>query len=910
MILLNRFIFLLFSLLFSIATIGQITFLEENFYNQSVIDKGLIHPVGIAFDDNGTGYIWQKRGVVTIMDTTETLASQPLIDISEEVMSSGDHGLVGFALDPNFLNNGYFYLFYVVDRHHLLYYGTSDYDPKKTIEKEATIGRITRYQADKTKGFREIIENSRKVLVGQDISDKSFPVLMLSHGMGTLAFGEDGTLLASCGDAAAFERSDIGNAPETYFEQALADGIIEAKENIGAFKSQQVGSLAGKIIRIDPNTGEGVPSNPFYDATTPRVAKSRVWALGFRNPYRFVFKPESGVHDPAIGQPGTFIIGDVGAGSWEELSVLKKGGTNFGWPFYEGHLSKWQFWSNRTLNLDTQNDLSITNQCEDHFYFHELLKEENEQQVYDFINPCDSLLLIPTNIPKFIHARPLLSYNNQSWNPPTRTQVSSFDEMGKAIALAVEEQPFLDIDKFAGYSVIPGFFYQDGNFPEKYQGKLFVADFSGWIKALTLDENDQIIAVEDFLSRDKSIVGLTQHNKNGCLYYLHYDTHAVNKICFGGNPPPVAKIAVDKNYGASPLAVEFDATASLDPFGETLIYFWDFGNGDTSNLANPTFTFTTPNSEPTAKKVRLIVTDEVGNTDESEQIISINNTPPKVTISSFSDGAKYPTTASTFLSLSAEIKDKEHESEALTYTWQVFLHHNTHFHPEPEQYTREGQAIISPLGCNTEPYWYRVRLNVVDAAGLAGFDEKEIFPHCDAPIISNFTLKGKAREDGNFLTWDFTANTKDLNQVELYRGDSPTSMQKISTMTLLESKELLDAQPINGFNYYQLKIQDDKGSYDFSNLITLEFPAPPALNIYPNPINNGFFELELFEAFGEEITVRIYTTTGQQVAMFDYATIENKPFAQRITIPNLLSGLYWCEVENETVFHRSNFVIR
>lgn len=910
MILFNRFIYLLSFLLLSITTVGQITFLKENFYNQSVIDKGLIHPVGIAFDDNGTGYIWQKRGVVSIMDTTETLVSQPLIDISEEVVSSGDHGLVGFALDPNFLNNGYFYLFYVVDRHHLLYYGTPNYDPKKTIEKEATIGRITRYQADKTKGFREIIEDSRKVLVGQDISDKSFPVLMLSHGMGTLAFGEDGTLLASCGDAAAFERSDIGSAPETYFEQALADGIIDTKENIGAFKAQQVGSLAGKIIRIDPNTGEGLPSNPFYDATAPKAAKSRVWALGFRNPYRFVFKPESGAHDPAIGQPGTFIIGDVGAGSWEELSVLKEGGTNFGWPFYEGHLSKWQFWSNRTLNLDTPNDLSINNQCETHFYFHELLKEENEQQVYDFINPCDSLLLIPPNIPQFVHARPLLSYNNQSWNPPTRTQVSSFNETGKAIALSVEAQPSLDIDKFAGYSIIPGFFYQDGNYPKKYQGTLFFADFSGWIKALTLDENDQIIGVEDFMARDKSIVGLTQHNKNGCLYYLHYDTHAVNKICFGGNPPPVAKIAVDKNYGASPLAIQFDGTNSLDPFGETLTYFWDFGNGDTSNLANPTFTFTTPNSEPAAKEIRLVVTDEVGNMDESGQIISINNTPPEVAISSFSDGAKYPTTASSFLPLSAEIKDNEHASGDLTYTWQVFLHHNTHFHPEPEQYTREGQAIISPLGCDTEPYWYRVRLNVVDAAGLIGFDEKEIFPHCDAPIISNFKLKGKAMEEGNYLTWDFTANTSGLNQVELFRGDQPTNMQQISSMTLLESKELLDAQPINGFNYYQLRIQDDKGSYDFSNLITLEFPAPPAINIYPNPTNNGFFELELFEAFSEEITVRIYTTTGQQVATFDYETITNKPFTQRVTIPNLLSGLYWCEVENGDVFHRSSFVIR
>ncbi len=898
------------ALLSSMVSIGQISFLADNFYNQMVIDKGIFQPVGIAFDDNGTGYIWEKRGVVTIMDTTETLLPIPLIDISEEVVSGGDHGLVGFALDPNFLDNGYFYLFYVVDRHHLLYYGTDQYDAKKTIDKEATIGRITRYQADKTKGFRIIIENSRKILVGQDINDKSFPVLMLSHGMGTLAFGEDGTLLASCGDASAFERSDIGSAPETYFEQALADGIIKEKENIGAFKAQQVDNLAGKIIRIDPQTGDGLPSNPFFDPTAPRAAKSRVWALGLRNPYRFVFKPESGAHNREDGQPGTFIVGDVGAGSWEELSVLKKGGTNFGWPFFEGHLSKWQFWSNKKVNIDAENELSFNDQCEPHYYFHELLKEENEQGVYDFINPCDSLLLIPEKIPTFVHTRPLLSYNNQSWNPPTRTQLSDFDPTGKAIAQPVAENDLVAIDTFTGYSIIPGFFYQDGNFPEAYQNQLFIADFSGWIKSLTLDENDQIIAVKDFMSRDKGIVGMTQHHQNGCLYYIHYNTHAIHKICFGGNPPPVANIRVNKNHGASPLTVQFDASASLDPFGETLTYFWDFGNGDTSNVATPTFTFTASSDVPIARTIKLVVTDEVGNTDESDQVISINNTPPQVVISSFSNAAKYPTTSATFLPLAAEVQDAEHETATLKYTWQVFLHHNTHFHPEPEQYEAESQIIISPLGCDTEPYWYRIRLNVEDAAGLTGFDEKEIFPNCDASIVSNFNLKGNAKADGNYLNWNFETNSTQLDQLELYRGDSPTTMKRISATSLLENKEIVDLQPINGLNYYQLRILDEQGGYDFSNLVTLEFPPPPAITIFPNPIQNGFFELELLEAFGEKITVRIFATTGQKIAEFDYETITNKPFAQRIVVPNLLSGLYWCEVENTNARHRASFVIK
>lgn len=900
--------FFFFLSFFLQTALAQITFLEEDFYNQTVIDKGLLHPVGLAFDDNGMGYVWLKRGVVMVVDTTGNLVTKPLVDISEEVVSNGDHGLVGFALDPNFLTNGYFYLLYVVDRHHLLNYGTANYDTNKTIENEATIGRITRYEADKTKGFREIVPDSRKVLVGRDISDRSFPILAVSHGVGTLVFGADGTLLASCGDASAFERSDIGSAMETYFEQALVDGIIEEKENIGSFKAQQVDNLAGKIIRIDPITGNGLPSNPFYDKNEPRAARSRVWALGFRNPYRFTFKPESGEHNSTNGQPGTFVIGDVGAGSWEELSVLKKSGTNFGWPFYEGHLEKWQFWSNPIMNKDVKNTLSLSNQCGEYFNFQDLIKEENEQQIYNFINPCGTTL-IPDSIPTFVHKRPLLSYNNFSWNPPTRVMLSDFDDTGKAIALPIEEQSLVDIDTFTGYSVIPGFFYKEGNFPEVYQNKLFVADFSGWIKVLSLDDNDNVLSVKDFLNRDKSIVGLTQNKKDGCVYYIHYDTHSVNRICFGGNPPPIANIKVDKNYGVSPLEVAFDATTSTDPFGEKLTYFWDFGNGDTSNLANPSFIFTANNDEPISKKVKLIVTDEIGNTDESEQIISINNTPPSVSISSFSDGDKYPTKTTTFLPLVAAVTDKEHTEEELTYTWQIFLHHNVHFHPEPELNQAIGQVLISPLGCETEPYWYRVRLNVKDGAGLESFDEKEIFPHCDMPIVSQFDLIGQSREDGNHLTWDFNGETN-LDKIELYRGENLQAMKLLPSSITFEKRELIDEHPIKGLNYYQLRVYGEDGVYDFSNLVTLEFPPPPSIQIFPNPVKNATFELRLLEAFSERIKMIIYTTSGQQIARFDFDATKNQPFLQRIFVPDLASGIYWYEVENGTIKHHGNFVAK
>ena len=53
---------------------------------------------------------------------------------------------------------------------------------------------------------------------------------------------------------------------------------MRAEENVGAFRSQMVDSLAGKVLRLDPETCDGVPSNPFYSAAAPRAAKSRVWS--------------------------------------------------------------------------------------------------------------------------------------------------------------------------------------------------------------------------------------------------------------------------------------------------------------------------------------------------------------------------------------------------------------------------------------------------------------------------------------------------------------------------------------------------------------------------------------------------------------------------------------------------------
>src|SRR5688572_27578031 len=97
--------------------------------------------VGLTFTTDGVDmFVWERGGKVYVV----TGGSKRLVlDISEEVGAWHDHGLLGFALHPQFSQNGYIYLLYVVDRHHLLHFGTAAYNPTVNEYSNATIGRLT-----------------------------------------------------------------------------------------------------------------------------------------------------------------------------------------------------------------------------------------------------------------------------------------------------------------------------------------------------------------------------------------------------------------------------------------------------------------------------------------------------------------------------------------------------------------------------------------------------------------------------------------------------------------------------------------------------------------------------------------------------------------------------------------------
>ncbi|MBN8226600.1 PQQ-dependent sugar dehydrogenase [Corallococcus macrosporus] len=265
--------------------------LPEGFSSEPVV-TGLQYPTTFANLPDGSLLIAEKEGVVRRFKDG-VLQPVPFIDIRGRVNSHHDRGLLGLAVDPAFATNGFVYLLYTYDDD-----DTDDAGPKTA--------RLARYTAvgDMASPTSELVLLG--TAVGASCNDlplgaDCIPSDSASHSVGTVRFAPDGTLFVTTGDAASFDAVDDD-----------------------ALRAQSLDSLAGKVLHIT-RTGAGVGSNPFWNGDAG-ANRSKVWALGLRNPYRFSLRP--GTSMPYLG--------DVGWNTYEEINVAAPG-ANLGWPCYEGN---------------------------------------------------------------------------------------------------------------------------------------------------------------------------------------------------------------------------------------------------------------------------------------------------------------------------------------------------------------------------------------------------------------------------------------------------------------------------------------------------------------------------------------------------------------------------------------------
>jgi glucose/arabinose dehydrogenase len=148
-----------------------------------------------------------------------------------DVVAADDHGLLGLTIDPDFANNGYFYIFYT---------STGPYD---------IVVRYTLAGTTVDPDSRVTIWHNPDLCPGA------------SHHGGALNFGPDGNLYITTGEE---------------FDNAM--------------NAQTLANQHGKVLRLAPD-GSIPPDNPFIN--TPG-AQPAIWAFGLRNPYRARMDPVTG----------------------------------------------------------------------------------------------------------------------------------------------------------------------------------------------------------------------------------------------------------------------------------------------------------------------------------------------------------------------------------------------------------------------------------------------------------------------------------------------------------------------------------------------------------------------------------------------------------------------------------------
>ncbi|NND08017.1 MAG: T9SS type A sorting domain-containing protein [Saprospiraceae bacterium] len=760
----------LLGLLIDLTTVmAQATYPDG--FTDELISEDFFAPVGIAFPDSHLIYVWEQHGLIHSLKDGIKLDT-PLLDIQAEVSAAGEHGMLGMVLDPNFKNNGYLYVSYVVDPHHLNYFGTPEYDSTDTDSWNATIGRVARFQVNVT-SFTEVIPGSRKVLLGSEPSN-GIPVLAPSHGVGGLDFGTDGTLLVGSGDGTTWVGHHTGGEEYQEFgydSLGKAIGIIDQLQDVGSLRAQQIESYSGKILRIDPATGFGLPSNPFYDATAPDAAQSKVWAMGLRSPFRIRVRPSSGSIDPGDGRPGVIYIGDVGSNQYEELNIAGEAGKNFGWPLYEGmeiNRGFWDQWVENPYAINTQ-----TQHCEIDFYrFNDLLVPPSKDHSLNSVHPCNTNADIQKDHPVFIHERPAFSYGNTK-NNPEQTYVASFSAEGKPTAHQVSDpRSSIAALPFDGISSIAGDFYMGQRFPKSYHQVYFHADHSGWIKAMEYDTHniDEIHTIRSFKEGGLYIVYIRYNPFDQAFYYvvIDYSTkptiYQIRKVFYGGNAKPIANITANVSYGTAPLTVNISAVSSFDPAGEPLTYFWS-GPNLKSQRRDTILILLSSDDTPQNDTIRLTVIDSTGLKDSTYQIISLNNTPPEVEITSISEGNQYPLDQGLVETpLQADVHDIEHENDQLSYYWEIKLKHNDHFHLEHIDTNVSAVVTLFPLGSTAlDEHSYLIELTVTDPLGLSSFDEVTIQPDLTThlgTILSNEQILTYPNPVLDHLNIDITSTLK------------------------------------------------------------------------------------------------------------------------------------------------------
>ena len=326
-------------------------------FRDDVVFTGIEEPTTFRFAPDGRVFVAEKTGRILLFESVDDPTGTVFADLRTQVYDTHDRGLLGLEVDPAFPVRPYVYALYTYD--HVLgeeepapRWGEAgesgdgcDEDLPAGVDACPVSGRLVRLTVDEGGAGDGAVEDgggepAEQVLVEDWCTQFS------SHSIGDLEFGPDGWLYASGGEGADANDVDYGQLGFPQINQCddppARRGGMQSPPSAegGALRAQDARTpadpldlaadptgLSGTVIRIDPDSGEGVPGNPMSGSADAN--ERRIVGFGFRNPFRFALDPGG----------GRVYVGNVGWGRFEEIdrfAVDPARAFNSGWPCYEG----------------------------------------------------------------------------------------------------------------------------------------------------------------------------------------------------------------------------------------------------------------------------------------------------------------------------------------------------------------------------------------------------------------------------------------------------------------------------------------------------------------------------------------------------------------------------------------------
>jgi len=557
-------------------------------FTSTPVFTGLTLPTAVAFSPDGKVYVAQKNGIIRVYPSASSNNGTTFLNLSSRVYNSYDRGLLGLTVDPR-LGNGtghdFVYALYTKDappgQNPPRWSDGCPSPPGPHTDGCVVSGTLSRIpvNANGTAGTEQIM------------IDNEWCQQFTSHSVGHLEFGPDGYLYVTGGEGASYSNADWGQfggslsgTPTPKNPCGDPPGGVGATLSLptsrgGALRSQsprrptgEPRVLNGALLRINPDTAAGVPGNRMYNAATPSANASRIIAYGMRNTFRFTTRPGT----------SEMWLGDVGAGTWEEINRIQTPtparAPNFGWPCLE-----------------------------------------KDSRLYGFRDSdmCTSLY-------------------NDTVDPPTQP----FYAFQHAVPVNANDTCGYD----SGSAISGLSFYTGTRYPAQYANALFFADQArNCMYVMTAganglpDPSTTRTFIDD--SDNPYPVDIEADPVSKDLFYVNIGLGTVNRISYASsNRAPNAVATATPTSGTAPLAVQLNGAGSSDPDGDTLSYSWDTdGNGSFGDATGQTPTVTYTNGG--TYQARLMVTDPGGLSSTSAAVpITVttvsgptNTAPPTVT---------------------------------------------------------------------------------------------------------------------------------------------------------------------------------------------------------------------------------------------------------------------------------------